>query len=58
MKMESEKLGMVYDVVHDELYHAIKGEGAYLNETKLSPLSNVNVDKAIVSYKCQLGHKK
>lgn len=43
------KIGMVYDVVHDELYHAIKGEGAYLNETKLSPLPNVNVDKAIVS---------
>ena len=40
---------MIYDVVHDELYHAIKGEGAYLNETKLSPVSKVNVDKAIVS---------
>ena len=43
------KIGMIYDVVHDELYHAIKGEGAYLNETKLSPVSKVNVDKAIVS---------
>ena len=30
------KIGMIYDVVHDELYHAIKGKGAYLNETKLS----------------------
>lgn len=43
------KVGMVYDVVHDELYHAIKGEGAYLNETKLSPLPKVHVDKAVIS---------
>lgn len=43
------KVGMVYDIVHDELYHVIKGEGAYLNETRLSPLSEVNVDKAILS---------
>jgi myo-inositol-1(or 4)-monophosphatase len=43
------KIGMIYDVVHDELYHAVKGEGAYLNETKLSPLSEGSIDKAIVS---------
>lgn len=43
------KVGMIYDVVHDELYHAIKGEGVYLNETKLSQLAKVNVDKAILS---------
>ena len=43
------KIGMVYDVVHDELYHAIRGEGVYLNETKLRPLSKVNVAKAILS---------
>ena len=43
------KVGMIYDVVHDELYHAIKGEGAYLNENKLKPLNEVSVEKAIVS---------
>jgi len=43
------KVGMVYDVVHDELYHAIKGEGAYLNHYPLSPLSKVGVEEAILS---------
>lgn len=43
------KVGIIYDVVHDELYHAIKGEGAYLNENKLEPLNEVSVEKAIVS---------
>ena len=29
------KIGMIYDVVHDELYHAIKGEGAYLKRDQV-----------------------
>lgn len=44
------KIGLIYDVVHDELYHAIKGEGAYLNEKKLLPLPDeVQVKEAIIS---------
>ncbi|RLQ95897.1 inositol monophosphatase family protein [Falsibacillus albus] len=43
------KLGYIYDVVLDELYHAKSGEGAYLNEAKLPKLEEVSVDKAIVS---------
>lgn len=41
-------IGLVYDVVHDELYHAIKGKGAYLNENKLQPLEAVEVKQAII----------
>ena len=32
------KIGLIYDVVHDELYHAVSGNGAYMNETKLEKL--------------------
>jgi myo-inositol-1(or 4)-monophosphatase len=42
-------IGLVYDVVHDELYHALKGSGAYMNELKLPDLERVEVDKAILS---------
>lgn len=39
------QIGIVYDVMSDELYHCKKGEGAYLNEKQLpqlkqKPLSN------------------
>ncbi|MGE6631245.1 inositol monophosphatase family protein [Bacillus sp. NPDC077027] len=42
------KIGLIYDVIHDELYHAFKGKGAYMNETELLPLKNVLIEKAIV----------
>jgi myo-inositol-1(or 4)-monophosphatase len=42
------KVGLVYDVVRDELYHAIKGKGAYLNEKKLAGLNEIDVHKAII----------
>lgn len=42
------KIGLIYDVVHDELYCGIKGRGAYVNETKLPKLNGVAVKKAIV----------
>lgn len=34
------EIGLIYDVMADFLYEAKKGEGAYKNGTKLSPLSN------------------
>lgn len=43
------KVGMIYDVVHDELYHAIQGKGAYLNDKQLTPLREVKVHEAILS---------
>lgn len=44
------KCGYIYDVVHDELYHAIKGKGAYLNDRALVKLrEDVDVAEAIIS---------
>ncbi|MCM3616417.1 inositol monophosphatase family protein [Sutcliffiella horikoshii] len=43
------KIGLIYDVVHDELYHAAAGEGAYLNDTKLPALEEVSVDQSIIA---------
>lgn len=42
------KIGLVYDVVHDELYHAIKGNGVYMNDVALKPLQPANVSKGII----------
>jgi myo-inositol-1(or 4)-monophosphatase len=42
-------LGYVYDVVHDELYYAHKGSGAFLNGTPLSLLSPASISESIVS---------
>lgn len=42
------KIGLIYDVVHDELYHARKGLGAFLNEIPLPVLKEVSVDEAII----------
>lgn len=41
-------IGLIYDVVHDELYHAKKAEGAYINDKPLSPLSPVGVEEAVI----------
>jgi myo-inositol-1(or 4)-monophosphatase len=43
------KIGLIYDVVHDELYHARKGKGAFLNEKALSALKEVPVHQAIIA---------
>lgn len=42
------KIGLIYDVVHDELYHAVSGNGAYINETRLPKLDSTEVKNAIV----------
>lgn len=42
------KIGLIYDVVHDELYHAFKGKGAFLNEVRLPVLEQVEVKEAII----------
>lgn len=43
------QIGLIYDVAHDELYHARKGHGAYFNSTKIEPLGDVPLEKAIVA---------
>ena len=42
------QIGLIYDVVADELYHVKKGHGVYMNETKLKPLVPVKVEEAII----------
>ncbi len=42
------RLGYIYDVVHDELYYACAGEGAYWDRLKLPPLEETSIEKAII----------
>ncbi|MDQ0227028.1 inositol monophosphatase family protein [Metabacillus niabensis] len=41
-------IGLIYDVVHNELYHAFKGEGAFMNDIPLPKLDKVEIEKAIL----------
>ncbi|MGD7043532.1 inositol monophosphatase family protein [Jeotgalibacillus proteolyticus] len=43
------KLGYIYDVVADELYHAHSGKGAYLNDTPIPPLKPARLSEAILA---------
>jgi myo-inositol-1(or 4)-monophosphatase len=43
------KIGLIYDVVHDELYHAVKGKGAYLNDKQLPALKETSIHEAILA---------
>lgn len=43
------KIGIIYDVAHGELYHAITGKGAYMNDTELPPLNKVTVKESIIA---------
>ena len=42
------KIGLIYDVVHNELYHTIKGSGVFLNDVKLTTLEEVSIPEAII----------
>ncbi|MDY0940276.1 MULTISPECIES: inositol monophosphatase family protein [Priestia] len=41
--------GYIYDVIHNELYHALKGHGAFMNDIELPKLEPVPVEQAIIS---------
>jgi myo-inositol-1(or 4)-monophosphatase len=41
-------IGIIYDVVHDEMYCALKGKGAYINDQVIPELRETNVNKAII----------
>jgi len=43
------KIGLVYDVVHNEMYHAMRGKGAYLNEKPIPKLEETTVKEAIIA---------
>jgi myo-inositol-1(or 4)-monophosphatase len=47
------KLGYIYDVVHDELYHAQKGSGAYMDDVKLPSLQEVSVEDSVIALNAQ-----
>lgn len=42
-------IGLIYDVVHDELYHCMKGNGVYLNGKSIPKLSEAKVGESIVA---------
>lgn len=41
-------IGIIYDVVQDEMYYAVKEQGAYLNGEKLEELKQVEVGEAVL----------
>lgn len=43
------KIGFVYDIVHNELYHAISGDGAFLNGEELPKLEQASVKESILA---------
>lgn len=43
-----DRAGFVYDVMNDEFFHCLSGEGAYRNEERLSLLKPVAVEDALI----------
>ncbi len=43
------KIGLIYDVISDEMFHVIQGQGAFLNDTKLPKLTEVPISEAVVA---------
>lgn len=42
------KLGYIYDVMRNQLYYAIEGQGAFLDDVPLQPLQSISLEKSIV----------
>lgn len=42
------ELGYIYDVIHDELYSAQKGHGAYLNDEQIPVLEPTTISEAVI----------
>ncbi|MEK0222511.1 inositol monophosphatase family protein [Bacillus proteolyticus] len=43
------KIGLIYDPVHDELYHGIKGEGAFCNDLPIPMLEEGTIEQGIIA---------
>ncbi|UQZ83906.1 Inositol-1-monophosphatase [Paenibacillus konkukensis] len=41
-------IGVIYDPIKDELFHALKGQGAYLNDAELKPLEDTSVKHSLI----------
>ena len=42
------QIGLIYDVIRDELYHTIKGNGAFMNNQPLEKLDSVKASEAVI----------
>lgn len=42
------KLGYIYDVMRNQMYYAIEGKGAFMNDVPLKPLDPISLDKSII----------
>ena len=42
------KLGYIYDVMNDDLYHAVQNNGAYFNDERLLPLLDTKIAESII----------
>ncbi|MBM4764367.1 inositol monophosphatase family protein [Bacillus sp. B15-48] len=43
------RIGLIYDVVHDELYHVIRGQGVFMNGLELPRLEARGVSESIIA---------
>ncbi|EKN65537.1 inositol-phosphate phosphatase [Neobacillus bataviensis LMG 21833] len=43
------QIGLIYDVAHDELYHAIRGKGAFINGKPIPLLKESTVKESIIA---------
>lgn len=43
------KIGVIYDVMNDELYHCLQGNGSFCNATPLPPLKPVTIEESLVA---------
>lgn len=43
------ELGYIYDVMNDDLYHAVRGGGAYFNDEQLKPLPESEIATSIIA---------
>lgn len=41
-------IGLIYDVVRNELFHCISGNGVYLNDEKLPKLAEASLDQSVI----------
>lgn len=42
------RIGIIYDPIHDECFHALKGRGSFLNDRKLESLEGGMVEEAVL----------
>ncbi|ADC48267.1 MULTISPECIES: inositol monophosphatase family protein [Alkalihalophilus] len=41
-------IGIIYDVMRDELFHAVRGDGAYLNNVELPPVKERPLHESVI----------